>query len=147
MALENLPQSTKISETEPNSNASSGLIKQMANLTRENSFHISFALFYFLQALDNRSKQRKFGYIVGVVSTIHFSAKNKIGKLKRISKHLSNHEDDLTHAESPLQVDKAFSWLELRKKLTLTVSFKTTTLLPTKVPTIRYVPINVQYKW
>ena len=71
-----------------------------------------------------------------------------MSKLKRISKELSDKVDGLLiNAESALYADDTFTGLKserIRKDGPLP---DIKTLLHTKVPTIRYFPINVRYKW
>ena len=68
--------------------------------------------------------------------------------MKRISKELSDKIDDLLiNAESALYVDEALTGLNSERVRTDGNLSDIKTLLHTKVPTIRYVPINVRYKW
>ena len=68
-------------------------------------------------------------------------------KSKRISKEPSDKVDDLLiNAESALYVDEALTGLNSERIRTDGNLPDIKTLLHTKVPPIRYVPINVRYK-
>ena len=74
--------------------------------------------------------------------------KKLLCKLKGISKELSDKVDDLLiNDESALYVDEALTNLNSERIRTDGNLPDKKTLLHTKVPTIRYVPINVPYKW
>ena len=74
--------------------------------------------------------------------------KKPLSKLKRISKELSGKVDDLLiNAESALYVDEALTGLNSERIRADGNLPDIKTLLHTKVTTIRYVPINVRYKW
>ena len=68
--------------------------------------------------------------------------------MKKISTELSDKVDDLLiNAESALYVDEALTGLNSERIRTDGSLPDIETLLLTKAPTIRYVPIKVRYKW
>ena len=71
-----------------------------------------------------------------------------LSKLKRISKELADQVDDLLiNAGSALYEDEALAGLNSERITTDSILRDIKILLHTNVPTMRYVPINVRYKW
>ena len=69
-------------------------------------------------------------------------------RLKTNSYELSDQVDDLlTNTESELYVDEVLAVLNSKKITTDGKLPDIKTLLQTKLPTVRYVHINVRYKW
>ena len=115
MTIENSPRTDICSETEVNPDPSSGLTQQMSNHTIENKFHISpgSILFipdtadklYNIQVLEHLSEETKVGcigwgpdydsWINSKSIWSYWCFKKHLGKLKRISKELSDQVDDL----------------------------------------------------
>ena len=168
LTIENSPQTDICSEIEVNPNPSSGLTQQMSNLTIENKFHISpgSILFipdtadkvYKIQVLEHLLEEPKVRYIGwgpdydSLINSesiwSYWCFKKPSSKLKRISKELSDQADDmLINAEIAPYVDEALAGLNSERIRTNGNLPDRKTLLHTKVPTIRYVPINVRYKW
>ena len=140
----------------------------MSNLTIENKFHISSGSILFIpdtaeklykiQVLDHlleETKVRYIGWSPDYDSWINSKSiwsywcfKKPLSKLKRFSKELSDQVDDLLiNGESALYLDEALAGSNSERIRTDGNRPDIKTLLHTKVPTIRYVPINVRYKW
>ena len=169
MTIENSPQTSYIcSETEVNPNPSSGLTQQMSILTIENRFHISPGFIIFIpctadklhkiQVLEHLLEERNNRYngwdpeydswINSKSIWSYWCIKKPLIKMKRISKELSDQVDDLLiYGESAIYVDEALADLNSERITTDGNLPDIKTLLHTKVIAVRYVPINVRYKW
>ena len=165
MTVENSPQKIDIcSETEVNPNPSSGLTQQMSNLTKNKLqispgsilfFPYTVDLLYKIQVLEHifeETKVRDIGWVPDYDPLIksksiwsYWCLKKPLSKLKRIFKELSEQGDALlTNAESALYVDETLAGLISERLTTHGNLPDIKTLLHTKLPTIRYVPINVR---
>ena len=140
----------------------------MSIYTKENKFHISpgSILFipdtadklYKIQVLEHLLEETKVRYIGwGPDYNLWINSKSigsywwfkkPLSKWTTISKELSENVDDLLiNAEIALYVDEALTGLNSERIRTDGNLPGIKTLPHTKVPTIRYVPINVRYKW
>ena len=164
LTIENSPQTDICSETELNPNPSSGLIQQILNLTIENKFHISPGSILFIpDTADKLYKIQVFKHLLDETEVryikwgpsydawfnsksiwSYWCFKKSLSNMKRISKDLSEQVDGLLiNAESAPYVDDASAGLNAERIRTDGNLPDIKTLLHNKLPTLRYVPINV----